>query len=1115
MSSAPFDPYHKWLGIPRRDQPAHHYRLLGIPLYEDDPQVVEAAADRQMAFLRKFQAGDHSADALKLLNEVSRARICLLKAESKAAYDASLRAELAASAPAAAINIDTSVSAASRPLWMSPAVLGGGGTLIAVLIGLAVLLLPKSSPVPQSPAALEVPLAGQAAAPPDGAAKPGEQPPPAVAGGANQVNPPKTGKTLAEQDRPLSQGGKAPGAMVASAAPETRQSPGKGPAAASSQPPSVDPRASQGVGTSTAVDLLSRVDVVQHRIAGQWLLENRQLISPAAGMTRLGVPYVLPEEYDLTLNVVRASGKRAFGLVFPVQGHPAQLVIDTQSATQSKLGNGLPGDKSEDSKFEGQVLHPDRPVAFLVQVRRRRVSVAADGKEILKWTGDPAVAFPSATNENFSNPKERELMLVSLASSFRVSRLDVSPPQPERAPTDSNQASVDLLSKAEVGRDSAPGDWTLKDGVLIGNTEEFSRIVRLNIPFEPTAAEYDLALSINRDEAKGSCGIGLQVQGRQCILLLDTDGKENIFGISNIDDQPGIKNETTRRLPILARGLPFLVKCQVRQHAITVDVNGEQVIEWKGDIRQLSAPAHCQFPDSKTFVLAVQEGTFRFNRFTFSPAADRPGSTPAPVLSDAEKSEGMSADSVLQIKKDVTPDVSAQDAARKVVRDHFKIEYALAKKAEGRNLEPKISLAKSLMARAESTNDDPAAVYVMLSDAAELAAESGQLALAWEILVALGDQFDSPSLPLMERAAKLATPFAKTADEIAYLGSIYVLLLDEAVRLDDFETAAKASPAAAGATRKIPVLKEQLAAYSRRVNTLRDAFELAKPAREILKVNPEDATANLAWGRYLCFYKGDWLTGLPLLAKSSNAALSSLAKREVEQPRDLEPLLQLGDDWWAIAEDEKDPVKSTIRERAADAWQLALPLASGLQRQALETKVERIFKPTKFFETTGTGQGVSVANPDLNPGPFFTVEFWVATRASSAILLSKREDRRDSSLVIGLDRGRPAVSGRSSSGTQVGKSRVAINDGRWHHVAAVKLGSRLGLFIDGKWAAQTEFQDTYLSGSPWKLGHDGQSKLAEPEAKFCRIRFSKEARYLVSFHPEKTYSKDKGTLFIP
>jgi hypothetical protein len=44
-----FDPYHKWLGIPSREQPPNHYRLLGISLFESDPDVIDAAANRQMA----------------------------------------------------------------------------------------------------------------------------------------------------------------------------------------------------------------------------------------------------------------------------------------------------------------------------------------------------------------------------------------------------------------------------------------------------------------------------------------------------------------------------------------------------------------------------------------------------------------------------------------------------------------------------------------------------------------------------------------------------------------------------------------------------------------------------------------------------------------------------------------------------------------------------------------------------------------------------------------------------------------------------------------------------------------------------------------------------------
>src|SRR6478736_2338169 len=89
-----FDPYYKWLGIPPRDQPAHHYRLLGIELFESDPQVIESAADRQMAHVRSYQSGPHSAQSQEVLNVLAAAKICLLRPPQKAVYDQKLRASL-------------------------------------------------------------------------------------------------------------------------------------------------------------------------------------------------------------------------------------------------------------------------------------------------------------------------------------------------------------------------------------------------------------------------------------------------------------------------------------------------------------------------------------------------------------------------------------------------------------------------------------------------------------------------------------------------------------------------------------------------------------------------------------------------------------------------------------------------------------------------------------------------------------------------------------------------------------------------------------------------------------------------------------------------------------
>jgi hypothetical protein len=89
-----FNGYHVWLGIPPNEQPPNHYRLLGIAPFETDLDVIDHAADRQMAHVRTFQAGRNAALSQQILNELAAARVCLLNAERKLEYDERLRAKL-------------------------------------------------------------------------------------------------------------------------------------------------------------------------------------------------------------------------------------------------------------------------------------------------------------------------------------------------------------------------------------------------------------------------------------------------------------------------------------------------------------------------------------------------------------------------------------------------------------------------------------------------------------------------------------------------------------------------------------------------------------------------------------------------------------------------------------------------------------------------------------------------------------------------------------------------------------------------------------------------------------------------------------------------------------
>ncbi|MFO0816609.1 MAG: hypothetical protein U1A77_01630 [Pirellulales bacterium] len=110
-----FDPYHQWLGIPPREQPPNHYRLLGIDLFESNGDVIAYAADRQMTHLRKFQSSRYVAESQRLLNEVAAARVCLLDPNRRLAYDAELRVRLGGGLPTAGFAPTPTPSAAPTP----------------------------------------------------------------------------------------------------------------------------------------------------------------------------------------------------------------------------------------------------------------------------------------------------------------------------------------------------------------------------------------------------------------------------------------------------------------------------------------------------------------------------------------------------------------------------------------------------------------------------------------------------------------------------------------------------------------------------------------------------------------------------------------------------------------------------------------------------------------------------------------------------------------------------------------------------------------------------------------------------------------------------------------
>jgi hypothetical protein len=90
--SQEFDPYLQWLGISKKEpRPINFYRLLGVDKFETNADVIAMNGDKQIEHLRKFSSGPQGELAEKMINDLIKAKLTLLKADRKAAYDQHLR----------------------------------------------------------------------------------------------------------------------------------------------------------------------------------------------------------------------------------------------------------------------------------------------------------------------------------------------------------------------------------------------------------------------------------------------------------------------------------------------------------------------------------------------------------------------------------------------------------------------------------------------------------------------------------------------------------------------------------------------------------------------------------------------------------------------------------------------------------------------------------------------------------------------------------------------------------------------------------------------------------------------------------------------------------------
>lgn len=511
---ADFDPYHKWLGIPPAEQPPNHYRLLGIPLFETDAEVIEAAADQRMAFLQQCATGQHLRISQKLLNEVATARVCLLSPERKAGYDEMLRhAATRLSRP------DELASAGKRSMSRIPLLVGGAVlVLFVVLFGVWIFGVRDADRTRRGDAAASASresAEGSSSAPIASPARDADEP---VAESATQ--PADEGPDVAvelaavEPAAAPAPGDKKSAEATAVASDEAAPAPAQAvlpaaetPPAAVAEPPASPPVEVQGSDVlgeaASGTNLLEVVDPVRDASNGRWELTAEGLVSPLDQNARIQIPYEFPQPYVFTAVVERLQGDETLELALPIQDRQMLLVLNGWGGRVSGIHFlDFKEANANETTGENGVLPDSSPHTVVCTVRRDGISATIDGRVFLDWSGN-VERIP----ENYGGATKTPWLSIRTAGvSYRISRMTVRPlvtateQVPDRESLRQAELAVRQKYRDEFAR-TKPVDKsllaaTLLDRVQIGDDESSVRYVLLTECARIAAEMGDVKLSL-------------------------------------------------------------------------------------------------------------------------------------------------------------------------------------------------------------------------------------------------------------------------------------------------------------------------------------------------------------------------------------------------------------------------------------------------------------------------------------------------------------------------------------------------------------------------------------------------------------------------------------------
>jgi hypothetical protein len=280
------------------------------------------------------------------------------------------------------------------------------------------------------------------------------------------------------------------------------------------------------------------------------------------------------------------------------------------------------------------------------------------------------------------------------------------------------------------------------------------------------------------------------------------------------------------------------------------------------------------------------------------------------------------------------PSAAEQSRVRKLFKEVYARELADAT-AQGRR-----TLALKLLAEAKKSGDAAVDRFVLLMGARLAAIQAMDLGLAVRATDALAAEYDVDALKLKVDAAMKGWGKSDNAADTGDNCRAALELVDALVAVNDYAGASRIGVMLRTVAVADPMFDLLAQQRVKEVEASRAVYERLGASIEKLKASPGDPGANAAAGTFLCYFKGDWERGLPMLAKGSDAAAKSLAKSELAQHApDNTAIEQLADGWWTLAEKQREVPRARVREHAARMYARIVSGVTGLRRTAMEKRI--------------------------------------------------------------------------------------------------------------------------------------------------------------------------------